>query len=100
MPRQGGKALAKGPCQPRLGHSRWRRQKNDLAVALVNTVPTLPHRADFVGAADQRHHALAGSSREAADGAILADDCPDAGRPWNPLEGLRPKIFVAEGGAG
>src|SRR5262249_47401649 len=81
-------------------HSRQSRHQDDLAVAFARTLPMLTHHADLVGAADQRRHALAGPRREAVDGAVLADDRPDAGRPRNPFEGPGSESFVVEGGAG
>src|SRR5262249_6360964 len=92
-------AVAKGLRHSRFAHSRRCRQENDLAVTFVSTLPALTDHADLVAPANQRRHALTGSGREAADGAVLADDCPDVRRLWNSLQGLQSEIFVVERGA-
>src|SRR5690242_6111010 len=86
--------------QTRLAESSGCRQKNDLAVAFLCVVPTMPQQSNLLGPADQGGQTLRSPAIEASASPAFAGDAPYPSGAGNSFEFVRPEVLILEGDTG
>ena len=92
--------LAERLCHARLTETGGRREKDELAIALLCAVPATPEKHDLLGATDQRRKAADNPPIEASPRGAFPHDAPQPRRIADALEFVQPEFLVVEGGAG